>query len=150
MPRLVEGIVVRVVPPAEQAIRVVPVAGQTGPPGPSGAGGFATAATNITAGQVVALTAAGAVPADPGNLAHRWAAAAVASSSALAGDQVRLATSGRVSETAWNWLSGSPVYAGAGGNLTQVPPSNGWLRVIGHAETSTSIWIQVHQPITLI
>jgi hypothetical protein len=150
MPDIFDGLTVRVVPPTEQNILVVPVAGPAGPPGPNGAGGFATAATSISAGQVVALTATGAVLADPANPAHRWAAAAVAVSSALAGNQVRLTTSGRVSETSWAWTAGQPIYASTGGSLTQSPPSSGWLRIIGHAETPTSIWIQIHQPITLI
>ncbi len=150
MPDLFDGLIVRVVPPQEQTIRVVPVVGPQGPPGPSGAGGFATAAVNITSGQVLALTAAGAVPADTSNPGHRWAATAVAASSALAGDQVSLATSGRITEAAWSWTPGDPIYVGAAGTLTQSPPTAGWLRVIGHAESSISVWVQLHQPINLI
>lgn len=150
MPDLFDGLTVRVVPPQEQVVRVVPVVGPQGPPGSSAGGGYASAAVNITTGQVLALTPAGAVLADPSNPTHRWAAAAVAISSALAGDQVGLSTSGRITETAWSWIPGQPVYVGVGGMLTQAPPVSGWLRVVGHAESSTSVWVQLHQPITLI
>lgn len=149
MPRLADGLTVRVVPPSEQTIRVVPVTGPTGPPGPDGASGYATAAVNITTGHVLALTSVGAVPADPSDPGHRWAAAAIATTSALAGDQVAVTTAGRITEAAWNWTPGSPLYAGPVGAITDVPPVAGWLRVIGHAETPTSIWVHIHQPITL-
>jgi hypothetical protein len=57
MPDLVSGSVVRVVPPVEHVVRVVPVAGPQGPPGGSLASG--TAGADISAWTVLQ---AGVVP----------------------------------------------------------------------------------------
>lgn len=141
--------VIEVQPPEPSLIDLVPVIGPPGPPGADAGGITVTAAAGLTTGTVIALTDAGAIPADPTNPAHSWAAAAVTTSSATTGDTLTAVTTGRVTETAWTWAPSAPIYCGTGGQLTQTPPTTGWLRVIGHAETPTTIFVQIHQPITL-
>jgi hypothetical protein len=45
-------------------------------------------------------------------------------SAALSGADVPIRTSGLVTEPSWNWIPG-PIYLGAAGVLTQMPPSSG-------------------------
>jgi hypothetical protein len=141
---------VRIIPTPSRPVRLIPVSGPPGPPGADSGGVTITAAAGLTTGTVVALTPAGAMPADPTNPGHAWAAAAVTTSSAVMGETLTAITTGRVTEQAWTWAPNAPVYCGAGGQLTQTSPTSGWLRIIGHAENPTTIFVQIHQPITLI
>ena len=124
--------------------------GVTGPPGPSGGGGdTATAAENIPVYSVVALRSTGARKANTTVAANRWAACAIATSSATTGQTFTIKTSGSITDAAWAWVPDAPIYCTTTGALTQTAPVTGWLRVVAHAETTSRIFVQIHQPIQL-
>lgn len=46
---------------------------------------------------------------------------------------------GVVTNSAWSWVEGQPIYLGSAGRLTQTPPLEGFLLPLGSALTSSSI-----------
>lgn len=57
--------------------------------------------------------------------------------------------SGELVEPSWSWEEAKPVFCGASGVPTQIPPTSGFSLVIGVATSPTSIAIGVKQPIIL-
>ena len=55
---------------------------------------------------------------------------------------------GVMTEPSWSWSHG-PIFLGNNGNLTQTPPTTGFLLRLGRAVTATSILIGVQEPVIL-
>lgn len=72
---------------------------------------------------------------------------------ALAGDAVLVLALGDHVEPSWSWAAGAPLYLGAAGVLTQTPPTlvggATFIIRVGSAETPTSIFYEVRNPIIL-
>ncbi len=66
------------------------------------------------------------------------------------GAEVEVAGTGEiVTEPSWNLVPDQPVYAGESGRLTQTPPTSGWLRIVGVAQSTISLVVSLQVPIHL-
>lgn len=65
---------------------------------------------------------------------------------AMSGQAVTVQETGLMVEPTWNWTLG-PVYAGDNGILTQIPPSNGWVREVGVAVAPQRIVVSMRPSI---
>lgn len=99
--------------------------GPAGPPGPAGGSIIQrTAGESLSAlrtlyelgGQVFVL--------DASDTMHADLAIGVSLTAVNAGEQVDIQVSGTLDESAWSWLAG-PIYNGASGIPTQIPPTSG-------------------------
>lgn len=68
-----------------------------------------------------------------------------------AGAAVTVQREGPVTFSGWNWIPGEPVFAARGGLLTQTPPSaeagDVFGQVAGHAESATTLFLQLAPPV---
>ena len=62
---------------------------------------------------------------------------------------VRIRHQHHLTDSSWSWTPGQPVYVGAGGVLTQTPPSATYIVHVGVAISATSIFIDIQPPIIL-
>ena len=93
-----------------------------------------TAAVAIGAYRAVAFRADGKLePASHDNPAHLGRVAGITAASTEAGALAKARVSGVLAFNGWNWSPGRPVYVGAGGGLTQMPPVTGFVQQIGVA-----------------
>jgi hypothetical protein len=124
-----------------QAVQVQLDLGLRGPPGQSasGAGGAvevqAEASQDLSGHLAVGFLSDGrAAKANPGTIRP----VGVTPASAMTGTPARVVVSGPIDEPSWSWSPG-PVYLGANGSLTQVPPTAGEVYVLGEAAGPTRL-----------
>lgn len=88
--------------------------------------------------------------ADNSAAASSYAVAGITTAFAAVGGAVALAgNGGTVSNASWNWTPQQPVFLGAGGALTQQPPSAGWVLAVGVAISATSIFVAIANPVAV-
>ena len=58
-------------------------------------------------------------------------------------------TYGVLVEPTWNWTMGIPIWLSTNGQLTQTPPTTGFLLEIGYPLSATSIFVRIGEPISL-
>jgi hypothetical protein len=63
-------------------------------------------------------------------------------------DQVYAQYMGEIVDSGWNWVPG-PVYCGINGVITQTVPTTGFILMLGTAINSTTIVINIKQPLIL-
>lgn len=127
------------------------IAALIGPPGPAG-----SAASGIV--QIVAGAALGGQRAvslnGTGEVVYFSDLAAtvigVTTGAVLMGQIATVRISDVLEEPTWAWTPGLPVFASAGGVLTQVPPATGVLVLVGTALSPTTMRIDPEPPTTLI
>jgi len=131
------------------------VQGQPGAPGAQGipgpAGGSAlqrSAGETLSALHFVYEIANQVFLLSPDDGEHIFQALGVTLTAADTGDLINVQRSGALDESSWSWTPG-PVWLGAGGNLTQTPPSGGFDLMIGAAVSPTRIILNLQQPIDL-
>jgi hypothetical protein len=108
-----------------------------------------TADGAVSGHRVVRLTSAGSVGyCDPSDAEQAGAALGVTAGAAMDGGSVDVHFFGDMNEPSWSWVPG-PVWLGPGGTLTQSRPASGLLQQIGYATSSTSMFINLRQPIWL-
>jgi hypothetical protein len=92
-----------------------------------------------------------AFKADKDNFYAASAVIGITTSAANTGETVEIATDSELSDNGWNWseVGSAMIYLGDDGSLTQSAPTSGSLVVIGRVISSTSIEIQIGQPIAL-
>lgn len=64
-------------------------------------------------------------------------------------DIVNVYTTKTVTEMSWSWNIDEPLYLSTNGTITQVPPTTGFLLIVGFAVTSTKIFLDIGSPIIL-
>jgi hypothetical protein len=84
--------------------------------------------------------------ADQSNPAHLSLVRGITVQSAIAGDNVIVQIGGPVQEPSWSWTPNLPIFVGINGQLTQTPPTTGWLLEIGVADTTTKIIVEPKIP----
>lgn len=150
----VEGPTQATVLATDLAIAVVTVAEQ-GPPGPpgldsSGAGAgnsFAIVAGAVVSEYQVAVSIGGlAYTASASNLGHFGCVAGLFAQTSSSGAAAAVQYSGEIANAGWSFAPGV-VFVGAAGQVTQTPPSVGFLQVVGTVMNPTTILIDVHEPI---
>lgn len=131
--------------------------GQQGPPGPPGAPGQAGVSYVIfkargAIGGHRALRSAfsgGVRYADSRDAAGAASVLGISLHAAEDGDDLHVATSGEVVEPSWSWVEDLPIFVGAEGELTQVPPDTGFQLVVAVATSPTSALVSIKQPIVI-
>lgn len=136
----------------EQPVAIAVEHGIQGIPGPPGADGGSAlvrvAASDLGGHRVVRAVDATLVEyADCSNPLHGDDTLGVTDGAALAGSAINVRTSGELFFNGWAWMAGEQVYLGNNGILTQVPPADGFVQVIGFAQDPTTIFIGVQAPI---
>lgn len=66
------------------------------------------------------------------------------------GATATVTTYGTVTESSWNWTVGSPVFLSTNGQLTQTAPTSGFRTIIGVPLTTTSMFIDISEPLILV
>ncbi|WP_310530713.1 hypothetical protein [Novosphingobium sp.] len=90
--------------------------------------------------RALSANAAGQVRHCGSDSADAQAVLGISLGAAIVGDIVLVHSGGDVEESSWNWTPG-PVWVGAGGVLTQTPPSTGTLIRIGVASATTKLTV---------
>lgn len=127
------------------------VQGPQGPPGASGGLTDIRTADGILGGHRVvrSVDALRVGYADATNAAHGDDTIGMTTGAALDGATVEVQRTGTLTFNGWSWTAGEPVYLTGNGLLTQTPPddSHAFLQVVGHAESPTSVFINIEPPI---
>ena len=108
-----------------------------GPPGRDGGAKTVTAAEPLGGQRVVTVSGFHAEPSDVDVIAGSSKGAGAR------GAQVEFVDRGLMSDPAWSWTPGLPIFVGAMGVPTQVPPSSGVTRRIAWAISATEINIDL-------
>lgn len=146
---------VRVAPPSPTGVVVLPVAGPTGPQGLPGTSGSVTLPAGIVLSghRLVTRQPDGTlIYADNTTIDHATAPFWLTLAAASAGASVAVQSSGIVTEPSWSWALG-PLYLGANGLLTQLPPTApgaAFSAQVGYATSATAIVLDRHPSIRLI
>jgi hypothetical protein len=69
---------------------------------------------------------------------------------ASAGDTVSVQRFGPISFNGWDWTPGNAVYLANNGLMTQTPPDSGFLQIVGHAESPTSLFLSLNPCIRFV
>lgn len=117
--------------------------GMSGPPGPSGEFLASVATEAISALRVVASTSGGVDLVDPSILSSVSRIVGVSVHAAASGAALTVRRSGIMSDPAWSWTPGQPLFAGAAGVLTAVAPSSVAIRQVAVAVDATTILIDL-------
>ena len=108
----------------------------------------ATAATAIGTFRAVAFRPDDQVElADHDTPAHLSRLAGITLNAVSAGTPSRICVEGTLSHSGWQWTPGAPVFVGRNGELTQSPPTSGFLQHLGFALGRDSLLVQVERPI---
>lgn len=110
------------------------------------------AAGSITAYNAVFINGVGQAAApDLTVIADGQAIIGVAVSTGSVGSNIYVQSFGIVSNSAWTWTDGEPIWCGASGVLTQTVPTGAgnWVRKIGIAVSSTDMMIQIGEVVEL-
>jgi hypothetical protein len=145
---------------ARPDIMVVSVGAQGPPgvPGPTGGGSVDTAFDKVAGEDVSAYRAV--VPSGSTNVllatntnsAHRNAVLGVTEQAASTGGSVRVRRAGRIDFAGWAWTPNAPIFVGASGTLTQVPPVSPavFVQVIGFALSATAMFVWPREPVSIL
>ncbi|MBF0161606.1 MAG: hypothetical protein HQL88_04885 [Magnetococcales bacterium] len=130
--------------------------GATGPPGNPGSPGGSGNQVVLQAGQIlgghraILLDSAGrAVYADSSHVSHAGRLFGITAHAAVADEFVTVHVIGEMLESSWVWDISRPVFLGTNGQLTQVPPSTGFVQVVGQPITAQSLFLNPKPSITL-
>ena len=126
--------------------------GPAGPPGPAGGDVFVRTADAALGGhRAVRSTGQGmAGYADAQIEGHGDDVLGITLGAAASGDEVQIQGSGEIVEPSWAWSPQEPIFLGASGALTQVPPTAAtaaFILVLGFATSPTSMQVRIESPI---
>ncbi|MBD2437363.1 hypothetical protein [Nostoc sp. FACHB-110] len=109
-----------------------------------------TAATSLAAYRMMTLNTSGeAIYADNTNSDHIASVWAINKKAVSTGQTVTGQTFGEIENLAWAWTPQDPIFLGANGTLTQVPPTTGFVLTVGWAMTPSKMFIDIKQAIAL-
>jgi len=125
--------------------------GVRGPIGPAGGAAFEReAGVPLSALTVVWEDVDGKVyPADYRNDTHVFSLLGIATNAAQAGGSVGVQRGGVLEDSFWSLTQQQRVYLGANGAVTQTPPEDGFLILVGMAVSPTGVVFQFTDPIDL-
>lgn len=110
----------------------------------------ALAGVNLAAHRLVVLDATEYfIYADNSLLDHAHKLFGMTVGAVTAGNEVLVRRTGAFVDGAWNWTLNQPIFVGANGNLTQVPPVAGFSLIVGFPESPTKIMLDFGVPIIL-
>jgi hypothetical protein len=73
----------------------------------------------------------------------------VSYNAAITGGTVNVVTAGPLSDPAFSFIPGLPIYVGVAGALVQTAPTFGYIRRVGFARDATTVVVQIAQPIMI-
>lgn len=107
----------------------------------------AVAGEAIGGHRAVILDAAGvAFYASQDDPTHMGIVAGISQGAVVSGDPVSIMAKGRLIEPSWAWTPYLPIFLGTSGQLTQTPPTTGFLIVLGTALDATTMMVNPFQP----
>lgn len=141
--------------PVTEKVRTIGVGspGPQGPKGDPGADGDKTVVTKVAAqtlgGHRIVRSVNGLVDyADATVEAHGDDVLGLTLGAVDAGAPVQVQTSGPVTEPSWNWTPGEALFLRENGLMTQTPLADpAFDLVVGFAETATTVFISLREPI---
>jgi hypothetical protein len=104
------------------------------------------AGENLSAGKVVYVT---------GNKAYKASQAShpnpigIVAEDASIGLSARIVTEGPVTIPTWSLTQNTPYFLSTNGDITATPPSSGYIIRLGVAASSTTLVLEIHQPVLL-
>lgn len=111
---------------------------------------YTVGASGVNAYQVVILTALGEVsPADSTNITHAGKVIGIVLQDGLPGALVEVCRGGTLLNENWLLNPSDTYFVGIGGEITNVVPTTGFSQVIGIAETTDALYVNVETPILL-
>lgn len=103
-----------------------------------------TAAESIIIFKIVGTNSSGqALLASSDNTAFANGIAGIAVTSASAGEIVNIKPEGPLTDLGWDWIPGRSIYCGLGGDMTQTPPTTGFLQQVARAVSPTKIVVDI-------
>lgn len=123
--------------------------GPQGPPGPAGGNVVQLQAVGVLGGHRVVRSVPGGIGyASANNPLHGDDVVGI-TLQAGADELINVQVAGEVEEPSWDWTPQEPIFLGADGLLTQVPPEEpaAFVLVFGFATSPTSIMIRIEPPI---
>lgn len=127
----------------------VGAAGADGADGASGAASYeynAVAGENLGTGDVVRIDGGVAYISDKDAVTHIGETIGLVKAAVTSGQPVVINIGGEFTDVGWTWVPGT-VFLSTAGALTQTAPSTGILQKIGTVLTSTSILIDIDDPV---
>lgn len=123
--------------------------GPQGPPGPSGPMQIVrSAAADVGGHRMVRLNSDGnAVYADCETLADASAVLGMTIGAVGQGDDATIQTEGELIEPTWNWDPDLPIFLGTSGQLTQSPPTTGFILCVAVPTGTDRVFIRIGPPI---
>ena len=83
------------------------------------------------------------------NQDHAYRVVGVTLGSGSSGTAVVIAIHGYVKNSNWNFVAGTQVYVGSGGNITSTVPTDGFICVLGKALSSTEVLVNLSNSVLL-
>ncbi len=108
-----------------------------------------TAGENISSGNVVMLTGGQVFKYDPTNELNYGKAIGIAKTAALTGATVNVVLSGSITVAGWGLTQDEIYYATGAGAVSTSPPGSGLIGMIGIAKDSSTMIIDIDEPIIL-
>jgi hypothetical protein len=126
--------------------------GNQGEPGPVGLNAVAGyAAENLSGYRVIILNENNKfVYADGTNIAHFGRIIGISSGAIMQDALGNVLAYGLIIDPVWTWNINEPIFLGLHGAMTQIEPTTGFLQIIGIALSSTSMFLNMREPIILI
>lgn len=107
------------------------------------------AAQSLSALRIVSISSAHYTYSEPADLISVSSIAGLTLQSVNAESHIKPIVNQLVSDQSWNWVRGSPVFLGAAGTLTQIPPSSGNLVAVARVLDSKILFISIEEIIRL-
>jgi hypothetical protein len=131
--------------------------GPAGPVGPMGPSGVTNASylssSNLSGHRLVTIDNSGSIIyASNDNNLHANRVIGMTTGASSSGAMSTVQANGELLEPSWNWDTSLPVYLGLNGLLTQTPPvypSALFSLIVGFPVSTTTLYIQIGQPIAL-
>lgn len=124
-----------------------------GPPGPTGPAGSGSslsitraAGQDLSGHRAVRVAGEEAFYASADTQVHAGRVVGITTGAALTGADATIQVGGEMTELSWSWSDG-PIFLGLDGQLTQTPPTAGFVQQVATAITSTRILIDVRPPL---
>lgn len=141
-------------PPMYQITATLPVLpvviGLQGPAGPSTTTLSKTAGETLSGHRVVIVGDDGLIYyADKGVDAHKHKVLGITTGAANSGATATIHSYGAITEPSWIWTMGLPVWLSTQGQLTQTPPTSGFILEIGFPLSATTLFVDIDKAITL-
>ncbi len=100
---------------------------------------YGTAGADLSAKKAVISDSSGIIYADSSEISHMGRIMGITDASVINGEQVKIITSGLIENNTWSWDLTKPIFLSEDGELTQTPPSTGFIQIIAKVFSATKI-----------